>query len=91
LPSERVTELITESVLVVAVTFDLGVLVLEELFLVAQDCFVVVVAVVAVDQNVKIEPVDNRLSCIFAMVATGVFAPTRSKSNCVSGKMRSVS
>jgi len=87
-PSDRVTKLITESVSVVAVAFDLVVLVLEELFLVAQDCFIVVVAV---DQNVKIEPVDSRLSCIFAMVSAGVFAPTISKSNCVSGKMRSVS
>jgi len=87
-PSDRDTELVTKSVSVVAVAFDLGVLVLEELFLVAQVCFVVAVAV---DQNVKIEPVDSRSSCIFMMVSAGVFAPTISKSNCVSGKMRSVS
>jgi len=86
-PSDRVTKLMMESVLVVAVVFDFGVLVLEELFLVTQVCFIVAVAV---DWNVEIEPVDSRLSCIFAMVSAGVFTPTISKSSCVSGKMRSV-
>jgi len=88
LPTDRVTKLMTESVSVVAVAFDLGCLFLEELFRVAWDCFVVTVAV---DRNVEIEPVDKRPSCIFAMVSAGVFAPTKSRSNCVSGKMRSVS
>ncbi len=87
LPSDKVTKLITESVLVDAVAFDFVVFAREVLFLAAWVCFIVVVAM---DLNVDIDPVDNRSSCIFAMVLASVFAPAISRSSLVSGKMRSI-
>jgi len=88
LPSDKVTKLITKSVSVVAVALDFGIFAQEVLFWVAWVCFIVAVAV---DLNVDINPVDNKSSCIFAMVLASVVAPTISRSNLVYGDIRSVS
>jgi len=72
-PSDKVTELMTETVSVVAVALDLFVFAWVLLFHVVHVCFIVVVFN---DWNIDIDPVNNRLSCIFAIVSAGVVAPT---------------
>jgi len=83
--SEKVTKLNTELVLVVEVSEAIFVLVHFSLFLVAHEVHVIVVL------NVEIKPVDNKSSCIFAIVSAGVVAPDIPSSSLVSGKIRSVS
>jgi len=84
--SEKVTKLITVSVSVLEWLADLvGDLVM--LFCIALDCLV---ASVADDWKVEMEPVDNRLSWIFVIVSAGVVAPDMSSSSLVLGKIRSV-
>jgi len=87
LPSDKVTKLIAKSVLVVGVALDFNVFAWEVLFQVAQACLI---AAVAIDLNVDIDLVDNKSFCIVAMVLASVVAPTRSRSNLVSGNMRSI-
>jgi len=87
LPSDKVTKLITELVSVDAVAFDFGVFVWEVFF----GCLGLFCVAVAMDLNVDIDPVDNKLSCIFVMVLASVFVPTISRSSLVSGKMRPIS
>jgi len=78
--SEKVTKLNTKSVLVVEASETFLVLLGFLLFLVALDALLVVV------QNVEIEPVDSRSSCIFAMVSAQIDAPDMSISKLLSRK-----
>jgi len=72
LPSDKVIKLMTKLVSVVAVALDLIVFVEVVLFHVVHVCFIIVVAD---DLNIDINLVNNRLSCILAIVSAGVVAP----------------
>jgi len=85
--SDRVSKLMTKSVSMVEVVFDLIGFKCIVLFCIARVCLV---ADVAVDLKVEMELVKSKLSWILAIVTTGVEAPDMSSSTLVSGKMRSV-
>jgi len=85
--SERVTELVNDSE---SVAFVLALIVFGRALLHLIAC-VLVVAVVAVDRKVEMEPVKSKSSWILVIVEAGVDNPKISSSTLVSGKMRSVS
>ncbi len=85
--SEKVTKLITMLVLVLELVDDFVGFDLIMLFHIALDCLV---AAIANDWKVEMEPVDNRSSWIFAIVLAGVVALDMSSSSLVLRKIRSV-
>jgi len=85
--SDKVTQLVTESVSVAVFAFGFVVFECIVLHLIAH---VLVVADIANEWKVEIDMVNNKSSWIIAIMDAGVEAPNISNSTLVSGKIRSV-